>query len=264
MAEGRRSVAALISLALLATVVATGCGGRKRAARTVGDAQQLYRIAERQLAARDLRRARTTLQRVQYSAEDRAELEPLVRLMLADASFYQGNAVSLIEARSMYLDFVTLYGDHPRAAYAQMQAGVCSLLQANNPSRDQGEIKQAIADLQETIRRYPTSPYAGAAADLIVEGQNSLAEHEYLVGRFYLKRKKWAAAADRFETALESYGRFPERDKVLYHLGLARAKLGDQTESELYLGQLLNEFPSSSWAKPGRELLSEIEGDSKP
>ena len=60
----------------------------------------------------------------------------------------KGLALAYIDARQLYLDFVTLYGDHERAPYAQFQAGVCALAQANQPSKDQSQTYAAFADLR--------------------------------------------------------------------------------------------------------------------
>ena len=84
-------------------------------------AEDLYRQGVAAIEQRKLR-VRTLLERI-HSAQDRPDLEPPVRLALADATFYLGDDVSLIEAHAKYLDFVTLYGDHAQAPYAQFQAG---------------------------------------------------------------------------------------------------------------------------------------------
>ncbi len=264
MADARRRALVAGLLILLVVAGSLGCGGGKRKRTAFIDAEELYRIGQTQLARRDLRKARETFERIQYSVENRPQVEPLVRLGLADVAYYQNTTISLIEARAMYLDFVTLYADHPRAPYAQMQAGLCSLLQGNNPSKDQSEIQQAIDDLREVIRRFPNSPYAKAARDLINEAENSLAEHEFIVGSFYYKRKKWTAAAERFQVVIDRYVSYPERDKILYHLGRARILEGKETEGLLYLNQLLSDYPASKWEKPARQYLQETEGRVEP
>ena len=96
--------------------------------------------------------------------------------------------------------------------------------------------------------------------DLIDEGEDSLAEHEFIVGKFYYKRKKWTAAAERFQNVLERYGRYPERDKILYYLGRARILEGKETEGLLYLNQLLSEYPQGEWEESARKYLERVEG----
>jgi len=196
------------------------------------------------------------LERVDFPDESRRRTyEPRVRLALADTTFYLGDQLSLIDARSLYLDFVTLYGDHPLAPYAQLQAGMCSLLQVNDPSRDQSQTLEAIRDLREVERRYPTSPYARVARLKIVEANANLAEHEFLVGRFYLKRKRYRAAAERFRTVLQRYPRYPEPEKIYFHLGKALVLEDNAEEGNLYLSKLVEDYPSSDYVKEARRLL---------
>ena len=143
-----------LSVALI-LIAAAGCaGGKKKIESGKGflPGPRLYRVAMETLGKGNLRRARELLERIQFSREDRDTLEPMVRLAIADTPFYARDEISLIDARSKYLDFVTLYGDHAMAPYAQFQAGICSLRQANDPSRDQTQTRRAIADLTVAVR----------------------------------------------------------------------------------------------------------------
>jgi outer membrane protein assembly factor BamD len=245
----------LVALAAL-LLPATGCG-KKRAQRqgVFVDARLLYEEAKGYLDQRNLRKTKLTLERIQYTVDNRAELEPLVRLMLADVSFFEASTLALIDARAQYLDFVTLYTDHPRAPYAQLQAGVCSLEMANDPSRDQSEIRQAMDDLRDVVNRYPDSDYARAARDKLAEAQTGLAEHEFIVGQFYLKRGAYEAAAGRFRLALERYPRYRNKDKVYFHMGKARLLAGSDVEARLYFDKLFTDHPTSEWTAEAQKFL---------
>jgi outer membrane protein assembly factor BamD len=219
-------------------------------------AEALYGRATQEIAQRDLRKARLDLERVQFTAENRPKLEPLVRLSLADATFYGGDDISLIEARSKYLDFVTLYGDHKKAPYAQFQAGVCSLRQARDPSKDQAQTQTAIADFREVRRRFPDSPYAHAAAEMIDEAEKSMAEHEFLVGYFYYKRKAYTAATERFRGVMEQYPRYREREKLYFYMGQALIAGNNDAEGRIYLDKLLTDYPDSEYAEEAKKILA--------
>jgi outer membrane protein assembly factor BamD len=210
------------------------------------------------LSQRNLRKAREHLSGIEYEpgSEDRARIEPLARLALADATFYEGTTIGYIDARGLYLDFVTLYGNHALAPYAQTQAGLASLEQVNHPTKDQSQTRQAIADFDEVIRRWPRSRFAIAAHGLRRVARSNLAEAEFLIGRFYLGRKAWPAAIDRFKEILSVYPDFTEIDKVRFHLGRALVSGGNRVEGELILDKLLTENPGSPWASPARQLLA--------
>lgn len=261
MSVGRTRATAL-GLAAALAVAAAGCGHGKKEDALGGEllsAETAYSKGMEELSRRKLRQAISTLQRIQYSPQAVEEIEPLARLAIADATFYQGTDLSLIDARSLYLDFVTLYSDHPQAAYAQTQAGLCALGQVNHPSRDQSQTHQALADLDEVIRRFPTSPFADVARGLRRKARSNLAESEFLVGRFYMKRKKYLAAAERFNRVLSEYPDFTETEKVLYHIGRALHLLDNDAKGRIYLGQLVEDYPDSAYAAPATKLLAELE-----
>ena len=220
-------------------------------------ASSLYQAAKAEFEKRNLRKARTLLEKIQFSGDDRQTLEPLVRLLLADATFYLGDDLSLIEARSKYLDFVTLYGDHPLAPYAQFQAGVCSLKQAANPARDQSETAVAITDLRDVVRRYPESPFAAASKEALVRAETNLAEHEFLVGRFYLQKRKYRAATARFRGLMDTYPHYEHREKLYFHLGKALLLGESVSEGKSCLDRLLADYPESRYAKEAKALLAE-------
>ena len=254
----RRVLAGLAAVAMLAA--GAGCASRREAKQEVAllTAEDLYRKGIASLEQRKLHEARNYLERIQYSAQNRPDLEPLVRLALADATFYLGDDVSLIEARAKYVDFVTLYGDHPQAPYAQFQAGVSSLKQVNDPSRDQSQTEIALADLREVGRRWPTSPFAEAADQMIAVAHDHLAEHELLVARFYAKRKKYQAASDRLRGLLDRYPRYARKDQVYLLLGQALVKMNSTAEGRVYLDKLLADYPDTAAAREAKKLLAEL------
>ncbi len=196
---------------------------------------------------------------LRFAGDDREVLEPLIRLSIADATFYQGNYLAYIDARDLYLNFITLYSDHDRAPYAQFQAGVCSLNQTNAPSKDQSQTIAAFQDLREIERRYPQSLYSNATRDVIRRAEERLADHELLVGRFYLKRKSFVAASKRFRGILENYPRYQNTPEVYYYLAQA-LMMGDNTpEAKQYLERILEDYPDSSVTKATVKTLKRPE-----
>lgn len=237
-----------------------GKGKKKEAAPQFLSAAEIYEQAKRELEQDDLRQAQSLLEQITYSTEDRAELEPLVRLAIADATFYQNYGVALIDARSLYQDFVALYADHALAPYAQFQAGVCSLNQVVHPSRDQAQTHQAIADLSVVIERWPSESFAAAARSMIRSAEHNLAEHEFMVGRFYLHRKTPAAAVTRFETVLDRYPDYRELDKIYYHLGQAELAQGHDVEARIWLDKVVKDFPHGPFYDEAVRVLEKVGG----
>jgi outer membrane protein assembly factor BamD len=248
-----------IGLAALLLIAAPGCAHRKQKKEATIErlpAEALFQRATEELQARSLRKARLDLEKIQFTAENRPKLEPLVKVALADVTFYQGDSISLIEARSKYLDFVQLYGDNARAPYAQFQAGVCSLKQVRDPARDQAQTQRAIDDLKEVGRRYPQSPYADPAQDMIDEGEKNLAEHEFVVGTFYRKKKSYDAAVLRYRGLLETYPQYRAKDKLYYWLGWTLFESRQPAQGRVYLDQVVSDYPKSRYAPLAKRILA--------
>ena len=255
--DGRASSLGLLLLLALAVVAFPRCATRKQADVTgFADAAKQYAHGQRLLARGKRLAASDVFGSVQYqSPDERKTLEPLVRLGLADATFYQSDGINLIDARSLYLDFVTLYLDHPLAPYAQFQAGMCSLRQASHPAKDQTLTYRAVEDFHEVERRFPASIYAGAARTMVRVAEAHLAEHEFIVARFYQSKKEWIAAADRYRTVIERYPDFGEREKVYFHLAETLLSADNPAEGKAYLDKLVNDFPAGRYADMARKEL---------
>ena len=249
------------ALALAAALLLTGAScSSKKGGKGTGDilsAEQTLVQVDDAMARHQLRKAKNLLGRVQFTTEERAEYEPLVRIALADATYYLGDDLSLIEARSKYLDFVTLYGDHPKAPYAQFQAGMCSVKQIYSATRDQAQTRVAIADFEAVSQRWPTSSFARAARQFVGKGRDGLAEHEFIVGNFYRKKKAYDAATERFRELLESYPEFRQKDKVYYWLGWTLQRNRNEADARTYLDRVVTEYPNSKYAKKAREILQD-------
>ena len=252
-----RAIAAVLIPALV--LCGAGCAVKKKsaAAAEVVTAEAMLVQVDAAMARRQMRKAKILLQKIQFTQTERPTYEPLVRLALADATYYLGDDLSLIEARSKYLDFVTLYADHPKAPYAQFQAGMCSVKQIYSANRDQGQTRVAIEDFREVDKRWPTSPYARAARQFVGKGQDGLAEHEFIVGNFYWKKKAYQAATERFTGLLDTYPSYGQKDKVFYWLGRTLIAAKSPDEGRVWLDQVLNQYPRSKYAKLATQLLAD-------
>lgn len=178
-------------------------------------------------------------------------------LLVADCLFLQGGTANLIQAEAKYRDFQNRFPTSERAAYVQYQIASSLSRRIERADRDQAATHKARAALEDLLRLYPTSEYAETARAELVTVTDRLAEHEFLVGRFYLRFGLPAASALRFEGLLANYPTFSERDKVLLHLGLAYRELGRADEAQSTFSKLRAEHPGSRWLK---ELPEEAKG----
>src|SRR4051812_6439253 len=123
-------------------------------------------------------------------------------LMSAYAFYNAGDFDNCIGAATRY---VTLHPGSADAAYAQYLIAASHYDQIPDISRDQGRTEKAIAALEEVVRKYPTSEYATSAKAKLEGARDQLAGKEMNVGRYYMDKRDYTAAINRFKTVVTQY-----------------------------------------------------------
>jgi len=188
------------------------------------------------------------------------EVEPNSRsgrealLLVADTYFLQGGRLNYIEAESKYRDFLNRFPTSDQAAYAQFQYANSLAKRIGRPDRDLSSTLKAYEAYEELMRLYPTSEYAEQAQEQMAIVEENLAEHEFIVGRFYFRYGNFLGAMERFEYLLDHYPDYSEKDKVLFYLGRAY-RHGRSREFRL---KARNTFDRLRENYPESEYLSEI------
>lgn len=242
----------------LAAVVAvlgalTGCSATNEAAKLT---RELLTMPKEEAYARGealvkKKKYETGRQFLRFVAENYAN-DPIGRqaaLRLADSFFDEKTQLGYLEAGARYKDFRNRYPSHPKSDYALYRLAQCSDRQAERPDREQTNTRLAATSYRELIINFPDSPYATEARARLGVMRNLLAEHEYLVGHFYLKRRAWRAAKGRMDTILAAYPEFGGLDKVLYEAGLLETKLGNGDEARTLWDRLGHDYPTSPLLK---------------
>lgn len=170
-------------------------------------------------------------------------------LRLADSFFDEKTPLGYLEAQARYKDFRNRYPSHPRSDYALFRLAQTSDRQAERSDRDQSNTRLAANSYRELIQAYPDSPYAAEARARLKVVKDLLAEHEYKVGHFYLKRKSYAAAKSRFDVLLSAFPDYRGIEIVLYEAGLSERKLGHEEDANALWGKLAQDFPASIYLK---------------
>lgn len=166
-------------------------------------------------------------------------------LLAADTYYQEGGTTNYVQAEAKYRDFLNRFPTSEQAPYVQFQIANSLAKRMEKPDRDQTVTHKALEAYRELARLYPTSEYAAQAQEQIALVENNLAEHEFTVGRFYLRYGVAVGAVQRFELLLDSYPRYPNRDKVIYHLGLAYEMMGKKDDADKAFDRLRAEFPQS-------------------
>ncbi len=143
--------------------------------------------------------------------------------------------------------YITLHPGSADAAYAQYLIGASYFDEIPDITRDQAGTEKALAALQEVIRKYPTSPYADAAKHKLEVARDQLAGKEMQIGRYYLKRKDYTGAINRFKVVIVKYQTTREVEEALERLTEAYMALGITGEAQTAAAVLGHNFPDSQW-----------------
>lgn len=152
--------------------------------------------------------------------------------------------------------YVQLHPTSPDAAYAQYLVGMSYYNQVPDVSRDQERTMKAIAAFDELVRRWPTSEYAEGAKRRASVARDQLAGKEMQVGRFYLQRKDYTGAINRFRVVVSQYQQTRHIEEALHRLVEAYLSLGITGEAQTAAAILGHNYPDSEWYKSSFALLN--------
>jgi outer membrane protein assembly factor BamD len=126
----------------------------------------------------------------------------LAELKIADAYF---NLESYADAIFAYEEFEQLHPRNEAIPYVVYRIGRSYFNQIDTIDRDQSNARKALETYRRLIAQYPDDAYAGMARSDMVACHQSLSGHEFYVGVFYYKQKRYKAAKERFVAVVENY-----------------------------------------------------------
>jgi len=150
---------------------------------------------------------------------------------------------------------VTLHPGSADAPYAQFLIGSAYYEQIPDVTRDQARTEKAIAALEEVSRKYPDSEYAQNAKRKIEVARDQLAGKEMDTGRYYLKRKDFTGAINRFKIVVTQYQTTRHVEEALMRLSEAYLSLGVASEAQTAAAVLGHNFPDSPWYSDAYRLV---------
>ncbi|HVT61080.1 MAG TPA: outer membrane protein assembly factor BamD [Thermoanaerobaculia bacterium] len=166
-------------------------------------------------------------------------------LLAADTYFLQGGSANNVQAEAKYRDYLNRFPTSEQAAYVQFQIANSLARRMERPDRDQTVTRKSVEAYQELLRLYPTSEYAARSQEQLDVVNANLAEHEFIIGRFYLRYGVPAAAVQRFEFLVQTYPKYGSMDKVIFNLGRAYERSRKPAEARKAFERLRTEFPNS-------------------
>ena len=126
------------------------------------------------------------------------------------------------------------------------------------PDRDQSYAYKAQDSLRKMIEQFPDSEYIPIAKEQLKQVQETLAQSNFGVGKFYLDRGRYRAATSRFKENVERYPEFSGMDENLFLLAQSLEKSENSDEASIYYTRIATGFPFSpdlNWPKPDSKRL---------
>jgi outer membrane protein assembly factor BamD len=126
----------------------------------------------------------------------------VAELKIADSHYY---LEQYTEAVTAYEEFEQLHPRNEAIPYVIYQIGRCYYDQIDTIDRDQTSARKALDAFRRLMRQFPEDPYAIKAHTHVTICLQSLAGHEFYVGKFYLRSKHYQAALERFKAVISNY-----------------------------------------------------------
>jgi outer membrane protein assembly factor BamD len=251
-AKGRGIAAAV----LLSAILLGACGNKND---TIGSAELESYTAEEiyQRGEYELERGKAD-QAAQYFGEIErlypySEWAKRALIMQAFSLHKDSNYPDSRAAAQRFIDF---YPADEDAAYAQYLLALSYYDQVDEVGRDQGLTFQALQALRSVIEQYPDSEYARSSVLKFDLAFDHLAAKEMEIGRYYLKRKNYAAAINRFRVVVEQFQTTSQTPEALHRLVEAYLSLGLTDEAQTAGAILGYNFQSTEWYQDSFALLT--------
>jgi outer membrane protein assembly factor BamD len=175
-------------------------------------------------------------------------------LIMSSYAYYEaGSYDDSVTAAKRY---ISLHPGSPDAAYAQYLIGASYFDEIPDITRDQARTEKAMAALDEVVRKYPGSEYAVSAKQKIGVARDQLAGKEMLVGRYYLEKKDYTGAINRFKVVVTRFQTTRHVEEALMRLSEAYMALGIVEEAQTAAAVLGHNFPDSEWYSRAYSLVT--------
>ena len=165
---------------------------------------------------------------------------------------YYGDAVAELER------FVKVYPKHENLDYAYFLLATAYYEQIVDEKKDLQSIVKSKDIFQTLIKKYPNTEYAIDAKFKIDLINDILASKEVYLGRYYVDRKKWIAAINRFRTVIDEYDETIYAEESLHRLVEIYYLVGLKEESKKYATLLGYNYQSSQWYEKSYALFDKM------
>ncbi len=139
------------------------------------------------------------------------------------------------------------YPNHKNMDYAHFLSAMCYYENIIDEKKDLEPLLLSKKKFEFVIQNYPDTDFAQDAQYKINLIEDVMASKEMYLGKYYLKKKKWVAAINRFKNILDNYETTIYVEEALHRLVETNYKIGLIDESAKYASVLGYNYQSSEW-----------------
>ena len=181
-----------------------------------------------------------------------SEWAPKSTLMAAYSYYSQQYYFDSVEELKI---FIRKYPKHVNLDYAHYLMGICYYEQIVDEKKDLNSIILAKEKFDYVVEQFPDTDYALDATFKLDLINNILASKEMYLGRYYIQKKKWIPAINRFRKIIDDYETTIYSEEALHRLVEVHYILGLNSEAEKYAYLLGYNYQSSEWYKKSYGLF---------
>ena len=173
-----------------------------------------------------------------------SDVAPRAALMAAYSYYsqsYYGDSIAELDR------FLRVYPNHKDISYAEYLLALCYYEQIVDEKKDLETIQNSKKIFLDIVKKYPNSDFATDSEFKLDLINDVLAGKEMYVARYYVDRKKWIAAINRFKEVVDNYETTIYVEEALHRLVEIYYILGLEDEAQKYANLLGYNYQSSEW-----------------
>ena len=159
--------------------------------------------------------------------------------------------------------FINIYSNHQDLDYAYYLLAVCYYEQIVDEKKDLQSILKSKETFKILIRKYPNSEYSMDASFKIDLINDILASKDMYIGRYYVEKKKWISAINRFRSVVDNYDSSIYTEEALYRLVETYYLIGLTNEAKKYAKLLGYNYQSSEWYEKSYAMFDKTYTENK-
>ena len=174
--------------------------------------------------------------------------------LMASYSYYMQNYYA--EAIANLERYLKTYPTDKNLSYAHYLIAMCYYETIEDEKRDSAPLIKAKNKFKYVVKNYPNTDFTLDAKFKLGLIEDVIASKEMYLGRHYIKKGKWIAAINRFQTVIKEYDQTVFVEEALHRLVEINYKLGLLEESEKYANILGYNYLSSDWYKKSYKVFN--------